>query len=159
MGSATDSSARTTSPRSSYAAHRLSREQVAALQSDLPPPVPKPNPEGRKTHGRSVDEHGKTSQEISGRDDDSAEVWRLLKAAGMSPTREPAATTHVEAKVAARMARRGIRHSELVVNNLPCRGLFGCDVLLPLILPEGCSLTVHGPNYRKTFTGGKQWSR
>nr|WP_245589831.1 DddA-like double-stranded DNA deaminase toxin [Amycolatopsis balhimycina] len=33
--------------------------------------------------------------------------------------------------------------------------MFGCDTLLPVILPKGYSLTVHAPNYRKTFTGGK----
>ncbi|MDQ3403248.1 MAG: hypothetical protein M3548_07620 [Actinomycetota bacterium] len=107
-----------------------------------------------------MDGDGKIHAIASGRDEDAVEVWRLLTAAGMRSTTEPMITNHVEMKVAARMVRQGAHHTEVAINNLPCTGRFSCDTWLPVILPEGYSLTVHGPNYRKTFTGGqKRWSR
>lgn len=137
---------------------RLAPDEVAELQGKLPPSVPKPNPEGRKTHGVWVDEQGRRHFVLSGRDDVSAEVWRQLQAAGMSPARPPATIDHVEAKVAAEMVNGNIQHVDVVLNNRPCPGVLGCDALLPVLLPEGSSMTVHGPRYRKTFTGGKTWS-
>lgn len=132
--------------------------RIEQLRATLPPPVPRPNPEGRKTHGRWVDTDGRVQELTSGHDEHSEEAWHLLKQAGLLPARRPAVVDHVEMKLATRMVQRGTRHTELVVNNRPCGGFLGCDALLPVILPEGYSLTVHGPNYRKTFTGGKQWS-
>lgn len=35
---------------------------------------------------------------------------------------------------------------------------FGVRLGNAVILPTGYSMTVYGPNYRKTFTGGKKWS-
>ncbi|HYS41548.1 MAG TPA: DddA-like double-stranded DNA deaminase toxin, partial [Pseudonocardiaceae bacterium] len=35
-----------------------------------------------------------------------------------------------------------------------CRRPAGCGRLLPVMLPDGCSLTVHAPGYRRRFTGG-----
>ncbi|MGQ0840643.1 DddA-like double-stranded DNA deaminase toxin [Actinokineospora sp.] len=61
-------------------------------------------------------------------------------------------------KAVVRMIRAGTKHAEIAVNNVPCPGLLGCGKLLPVILPAGYSLTVHGPGYKKTFTGGKTWS-
>ncbi|MEU4806356.1 DddA-like double-stranded DNA deaminase toxin [Actinosynnema sp. NPDC023587] len=49
-----------------------------------------------------------------------------------------------------------MREVTLVLNHRPCRGAMGCDTLLPILLREGYSLTVHGPNYRKRFTGGAE---
>lgn len=59
------------------------------------------------------------------------------------------------------MRREKIQHASVVINYVPCRLKWGCDNLLPVILPEGYTLTVYGPNYRKTFTGGKRppWQR
>jgi hypothetical protein len=72
--------------------------------------------------------------------------------------RKPVITTHVEAKVAAEMIRSGQRHTELVLNNRPCVGPLGCDSLLPVLLPEGYSVTVYGPDgYEEAFEGGEQW--
>ncbi|SDJ38854.1 SCP1.201-like deaminase [Actinokineospora alba] len=151
--SVTSSSVGTSSPA-------LSPEKVAELGSALPPAVPKPNPTGRKTHGRWVDEAGRIHEAVSGRDGDSAEAWRILQEAEIPVPAEPVAVTHVEIKLAARMVRESRRHMEVVINNRPCPGRFGCDVLLPAILPEGYSMTVHGPGYRQTFTGGKKpWWR
>lgn len=132
-------------------------EQIESLRGALPPRVPKPNPQNRKTHGRWIDASGTEHAIISGKDDDADEAWRLLKCAGMPANREPVSTTHVEVKLAARMVRQGQRHVEVVINNRPCPGPYGCDELLPVILPAGYSMTVRGPNYRKTYTGGEQW--
>ncbi|WP_436493495.1 DddA-like double-stranded DNA deaminase toxin [Actinokineospora sp. HUAS TT18] len=129
---------------------------VEHLKHKLPPAVPKPNPTGRKTHGLWRDESGKLREEVSGRDEDSAEAWELLRQARIPLPSEPVIVTHVEVKLAARMVREQRRHVEIVINNRPCPGRFGCDVLLPVILPEGYSMTIHGPGYRQTFTGGKK---
>jgi hypothetical protein len=100
---------------------------------------------------------------VSGRDDD----WRLaderLKRLGM-PFRSTK-TSDVEMKLAARMAERGIRHATVVINWTPCKGPFGCDTLVPVLLPEGSTLTVYGvtangTKFRKRYTGGAQpWWR
>jgi hypothetical protein len=139
---------------------RLQPEKVAALKEQLPPPVPKPNPTGKKTHGRWVDDDGRVRDEVSGRDEDSDEAWRILQAAKIPLPSEPVVVTHVEVKLAARMVREKRRHVEIAINNRPCPGRFGCEVLLPAILPEGYSMTVHGPGYQQTFVGGKKpWWR
>jgi hypothetical protein len=53
-----------------------------------------------------------------------------------------------------------MRHLTVVLNQRPCKGDYGCDELVPVVLPEGYSLTVHAPNYRKRFTGGaRPWWR
>ncbi|MEC3980410.1 DddA-like double-stranded DNA deaminase toxin [Amycolatopsis sp. H20-H5] len=115
---------------------------------------------GQKTHGRWVDEHGQAHEIVSGRDNDAADAARLLRDKGIPQRGELTTTADVEQKIAARMVREGRKHVDVVLNNRPCRGLFGCDTLVPVILPEGYTLTVHAPNYQKTFTGGKQpWSR
>jgi hypothetical protein len=67
--------------------------------------------------------------------------------------------THVEMKLAAYLAlrcdsTRTPQHATVVLNHTPCFGDLGCAELLPVMLPEGCSLTVHAPHYRRTFTGG-----
>lgn len=137
---------------------RLDPKRVAQLQADLPPPVVARA--GQKTHGRWVDERGNAHEIVSGRDEDAAEAWRILRERGIPVRTETTTVADVEQKLAARMVREGRTHLDIVLNNRPCKGLFGCDTLLPVILPEGYTLTVHAPNYRKTFTGGaKPWSR
>jgi hypothetical protein len=69
--------------------------------------------------------------------------------------------SHAEMKVAAIIREQHTRtgqaqHATIVINNLPCEGPFGCDELLPTMLPAGCSLTVHAPSYRRRFIGGTQ---
>ncbi|MCR3752990.1 SCP1.201-like deaminase [Lentzea californiensis] len=71
----------------------------------------------------------------------------------------PMTTADVEIKIAVHMARNGIQHATVVLNNTPCKGRFGCDTQVPVVLSEGSSLTVHGvsPDGRimqKTYTGG-----
>jgi len=68
-------------------------------------------------------------------------------------------TSHTEMKVAARLHAEFERlgepqHATIVLNNVPCRRPAGCGRLLPVMLPDGCSLTVHAPGYRRRFTGG-----
>lgn len=116
--------------------------------------MPSPNPGGAKTHGRWIDEHGQAHPIVSGNDDDAAEAWRLMQARGIHMPIEPLSTTHVETKLAARMVREQRQHVDVVINNVPCSGRLSCDRLLPILLADGSSLTVHGPNYRKTYTGG-----
>ncbi|CRK60278.1 hypothetical protein [Alloactinosynnema sp. L-07] len=135
----------------------LTRDEAESVRNTLPPQVPKPNPDGKKTHGKWFDGTGRAIPLASGYDDDAAEAWRLLQSAGMPAIREPASTAHVEMKAAVRARKLGERHTEVVINNVPCRGIYGCDQLLPVLLPEGYSITVHGPNYRRTFTGGIKW--
>ncbi len=98
---------------------------------------------------------------VSGEDLESAEVWRVLQDMQFPEKGPPVTLTHVEAKLAVTMRRAKIRHASVVLNHIPCRLKWGCDNLLPALLPDGYSLTVHGPNYRKTFTGGKRppWQR
>lgn len=61
----------------------------------------------------------------------------------------------VEMKMAAYMRNHGIRSATLLINNTPCRGPLGCDELVPVLLPEGSTLTVHGANgFTKTYAGG-----
>ncbi|MBK1785153.1 DddA-like double-stranded DNA deaminase toxin [Prauserella cavernicola] len=55
---------------------------------------------------------------------------------------------HVELKAAAKMLLEGRQHSEITINNEPCRArsrmLLGCREVLPRYLPRGHTLTVHG---------------
>lgn len=72
--------------------------------------------------------------------------------------------SHVELKIAAMMLARGRRHSEAVINHVPCgsqRGedYRGCHEALSAFLPEGATLTVHGTtqegkHYSHTYRGG-----
>lgn len=133
---------------------RLTHERIRQLKAMLPPPVPTPNVEGRKTHGTWLDEHGQPHTVISGHDEDSAEVWRILQERGIPLKAPPTRTSDVEQKLAARMVREQRTHLDLVINNRPCPGRWGCDRLLPVLLPAGYSLTVHGPDFQKTYTGG-----
>lgn len=91
---------------------------------------------------------------VSGEDEYSTFVRKILRRRGLAVRRDPVSATHVEMKLAARMIRDGITHTDVVINNRPCGRELGCDTLLPILLPDGYSITVHGPNYRKTFTGG-----
>ncbi|WP_328448021.1 DddA-like double-stranded DNA deaminase toxin [Amycolatopsis sp. NBC_00438] len=137
---------------------RLSHEQAAALAAVLPPPVTRST--GQKTHGRWVDEHGQAHELVSGNDAGSDAAWTLLQERGIPLKAAPVTVSHVEQKLAARMVAEGRNHVDLVLNNRPCRNAFGCDTLLPIMLPSGYSVTIHAPNYRKTFTGGlNPWSR
>ncbi|HWE88065.1 MAG TPA: DddA-like double-stranded DNA deaminase toxin [Pseudonocardiaceae bacterium] len=129
--------------------------RIEELRRELPPRVTAG--QGRKTHGRWVGADGATRSIISGRDHDSEFAEHELERRGM-----PGATTRpgdVELKLAAHMLRNGIRHVTVVINHSPCKGDYGCDTLVPILLPEGSTLTVHGVTRQgakmyKRYTGG-----
>jgi hypothetical protein len=140
----------------------ISDERLAALRRELPPPI-KSTASGRKTHGRWIGDDGMAQQITSGVDNDSRAADERLRQLGipMRPTR----TADVEMKVAARMISDDIRHATVLINNTPCRGRLSCDTLVPIMLPDGATLTVHGVNedgtlFRKRYTGGaRPWWR
>ncbi|MFV2022741.1 DddA-like double-stranded DNA deaminase toxin [Micromonospora sp. LOL_023] len=66
-------------------------------------------------------------------------------AADLKPRYRMIATTtdHLEAKLAARMRREQIKEASLITNNAPCDyEPYGCDAILPRLLPAGSRLTV-----------------
>lgn len=137
-------------------------ERLDALRRELPPPI-KDTDSGRKTHGRWIGPDGEARSIISGVDDDSRAADELLHRLGVP--RKPARTADVEMKLAARMVRDHIRHATVLINNVPCKGRLSCDTLVPIMLPEGATLTVHGVTeqgalFRKRYTGGaRPWWR
>ena len=131
---------------------------VERLRTQLPPPV-RPGT-GQKTHGRWIAPDGAVHAEASGRDENSAAAIRFFEQSGAP--RIPSAVTDVEMKLVAHMRRHQITSATLVLNNIPCRGPLSCDTLVPVILPEGSTLTVHGPDgFTKTYRGGQTppWAR
>lgn len=66
-------------------------------------------------------------------------------AADLKPGYRMIATTtdHLEAKLAARMRRQQTKEASLITNNAPCDyEPYGCDAILPRLLPAGSRLTV-----------------
>ncbi|MEU7524131.1 DddA-like double-stranded DNA deaminase toxin [Saccharothrix sp. NPDC042600] len=137
-------------------------DRVEGLRHELPPPIT-PGERGRKTHGRWITPDGDAEPIVSGKDDDSDAADAMLRNMGMRAA--SAKTADVEIKLAARMVREGVQHATVVINNTPCVGRFGCDTLVPILLPPGSTLTVHGVNaqgerFRKRYTGGaRPWWR
>jgi hypothetical protein len=71
----------------------------------------------------------------------------------------PTRVSDVEIKTATLMRDKKIRHATVVVNHVVCVGDFGCDTLVPVILPAGATLTVRaldgeGNRTSKTYQGG-----
>jgi hypothetical protein len=92
----------------------------------------------------------------SGRDDWTDRVNEVVRGAGC-PYVPLTAAADVELKIAAEMRDTGITDATVVVNNEPCTGLASCDSLLGVVLPEGSTLTVHGPGrFKKVYKGGKR---
>ncbi|MCF6424955.1 DddA-like double-stranded DNA deaminase toxin [Amycolatopsis tucumanensis] len=138
-------------------------DAVAAARAELPPPIRR-GERGRKTHGRWWTPDGATVPIVSGRDPDQQLVDRRLEDLGM-PLRPVTRSADVEMKLAAHMAANHIRHATVVINNRPCTGPAGCDTLVPVLLPKGSTLTVHGvkPDGQplvKVYRGGARpwWS-
>ncbi|WP_367133629.1 DddA-like double-stranded DNA deaminase toxin [Saccharothrix sp. HUAS TT1] len=136
---------------------------MEAIRRTLPPPVVIGS--GQKTAGRWINSaDGTTEPVMSGFDPRSALVQSRLARMGLpTGTRR---SGDVEMKVAAHMAASGITHAEVVINNTPCRNFpDSCDTLIPILLPEGSTLTIHGqsPNgtrFQKRYTGGAEpWWR
>lgn len=136
---------------------QLTDEQVDDLRRDLPEPIgPAERGTGRKTHGRWIGADGTTREIVSGMDAASKVVDDVLRSLGYARLW---IAGHVEMKLAGRLCQQfeatgQQQHATIVQNNVPCPLDFGCASLLPRILPPGCSITVHAPNYRQTFNGG-----
>lgn len=98
-------------------------------------------------------------------DDEPFSSGRIKSAAhGLRPVRgggcPVTVTDHIEGHVSARMrAENGPREVTLVINKAPCDDRpFGCDRLLPHIIPAGSRLTVYvveadGPRFHRTYEG------
>jgi hypothetical protein len=130
---------------------------VDQLRQDLPPDVASvkrtagtPRP---KTHGRWVGPSGESQAIVSGKDElyhQAIEVFREMKSRHI-----PQRAADVEMKLAAHMRKNGIRSATVVINNEPCAGPMGCDELVPVILPQGYRLVVHGTNgFVRVYEGG-----
>lgn len=118
------------------------RERIERLRRDLPPPVRRGA--GQKTHGRWLTPgtgEGNEEPIASGRDRLSALAEERLRELGVR--RVPVTTSDVEVKLAVHMTEAGITEATLVINNTVCEGRYGCDTLVPMLLPENSVLTVH----------------
>jgi hypothetical protein len=138
---------------------RPSGERIEQLRAELPPDIlpldQRPSDEPRRrTHGRWIGPDGQARPIVSGEDELYAESVKAFPALGLRRGL-PRRASDVEMKLAAYMRNHGIRSATAVINNIPCPGPYGCDELVPVLLPEGCTLTVHGPNnFTKTYQGG-----
>jgi hypothetical protein len=136
---------------------RLTREQVERLRGQLPLAITEDKRgTGLKTHGRWVGTDGVVAPITSGEDDWASAADAELRSRGLG---QLYVANHAEMKLAAHLrsehARTGQpQHATIVINNVPCSGIRGCGRLLPVMLPAGCSLTVHAPGYQRTYTGG-----
>ncbi|RSM66601.1 hypothetical protein DMH03_05725 [Amycolatopsis sp. WAC 01376] len=120
----------------------ISQDRVDELKRDLPPRVDRG--EGQKTHGQWVTDSGEgdAGHIVSGRDDMEAAAVQFFKDQGAR--RMPSTTADVEVKLAVHMQNKGITSATVAVNNEVCKGPFGCETLVPKILPQGSALTVYG---------------
>ncbi|WP_326559688.1 DddA-like double-stranded DNA deaminase toxin [Micromonospora sp. NBC_01796] len=93
------------------------------------------------THGVAVIDGRQIPMIRSGREAEAA--------ADLKPAYRLIATTtdHVEAKLAARMRREHATEATLLVNNPPCEYTpYGCEQILPRLLPAGTRMTVYVRN-------------
>ncbi|MEV6907197.1 DddA-like double-stranded DNA deaminase toxin [Amycolatopsis sp. NPDC051071] len=120
----------------------VSQDRVDELRQNLPPRVDRG--EGQKTHGQWVTDSGEGEpwHIVSGRDDMEAAAVQFFKDQGAR--RMPSTTADVEVKLAVHMQNKGISSATVAVNNEVCKGPFGCETLVPKILPQGSALTVYG---------------
>ncbi|WP_189222821.1 DddA-like double-stranded DNA deaminase toxin [Saccharothrix coeruleofusca] len=127
--------------------------RIEELRRQLPPPVVPGT--GQKTHGRWFGPDARARPLISGEDEMYEEAIKAVSDLGLRRGTVNVAVD-VETKLASYMRNHGIRSATLLINNVPCStGRFTCDKLIPIILPEGCTLTVYGANgFRKTYRGG-----
>lgn len=99
---------------------------------------------------------GGTDDLASGRDSTHDQVVELLRRIRPLPGGAiPATAGDVELKFAMKMRIADIKVARLMINHKggPCPGPFGCDQLLPKVLPPGARLTVYWPGGQKTYRG------
>ncbi|MDQ3403910.1 MAG: hypothetical protein M3548_11010 [Actinomycetota bacterium] len=131
-------------------------ERVAELRRELPPDVQPPSrrPRGApkpKTHGRWIGPDGTKHAEVSGDDNKARAAVDWFKSQGIDV---PQRISDVEMKLAVHMRLGNIKEATLVINHVPCPGIFSCDSMVPRILPPGYTMTVHGTNgFSKTYRG------
>jgi hypothetical protein len=138
----------------------LPPERVEELRRDLPSTVVAST--GQKTHGRWVAPDGAVQPIQSGEGPDATAVGQFLQTIPLPQPGIPMAASHVETKLAMHMRNTGIRHASVAINNRPCAGRFGCEILVGIILPEGSTLTIYGSDgYERTIQGGLRppWQR
>lgn len=117
-------------------------ERAEALRGELPPQVDRGK--GQKTHGRWIStDPAATAEPIVSGEDAMAQAARDFFIS-QGARRMPTTVTDVEVKLAVHMRTEGITDAAVTINNFVCVGPFGCDTLLPKILPEGSTLTVYG---------------
>jgi nucleic acid/nucleotide deaminase of polymorphic system toxin len=135
------------------------QERIEQLRAELPPDIPpmderRPDEPRRRTHGRWIAPDGQARPVVSGEDEMYAEAVKAFPALVLRRGL-PRRASDVEMKLAAYMRNHGISSATVVINNTPCPGPYGCDELVPVLLPEGYTLTAHGPNgFVKTYRGG-----
>jgi len=109
-------------PRAALPAKQAPRggERVDRMRRDLPPPVQPRS--GQKTHGRwftDADAPDTPARELtSGHDKWWETAEQHLLDLGLPAA--PVTAADVEIKIAVHMARNGIQHATLVLNNTPC---------------------------------------
>ncbi len=114
--------------------------EVQAARASLPPPVVKGT--RTRTHGSWFSAGEPPSSITSGTADGLyANTQAYLEEHGMGRT---VIGSHVETKLAVHMRQEDLRDVTVALNHRPCEGRFGCDTLLPQVLPEGATLTVYG---------------
>ncbi|GAA4902552.1 DddA-like double-stranded DNA deaminase toxin [Stackebrandtia albiflava] len=105
------------------------------------------------THGRWVGRSEFDRKLQSGADEETRavdELWSRVRRPDEVPSLMIA--THVEPKFAVRMRRQELKNETIVINNPdgPCGYAtslrYGCDQILPRLLPPGASLTVYWPD-------------
>ncbi|MFD8497696.1 DddA-like double-stranded DNA deaminase toxin [Amycolatopsis sp. NPDC059657] len=139
----------------SSAAQTKPEDPVEKARQELPPPVA--GRRGVKTVGTWFAPGEAGTAITSGRDDRTERVDEILKEAGCD-RRPITAAADVELKLAAEMRDNGITDATVVINNIPCTGKTSCDGLLSIVLPEGSTMTVHGPDgFKKVYKGGATW--
>jgi hypothetical protein len=138
------------------------QERVEAIRRTLPPPVVPRS--GQRTVGQWIGPDGTAEPITSGFDRRSALLQGQLARMGLPEG--SSRSGDVEQKLAAHMVANGIKHATVIINHVPCRqDLDSCDILVPILLPEGSTLTVHGQSSSGTrtrirYTGGAQpWWR
>jgi hypothetical protein len=129
-------------------------EHISLLRGQLPPPV---RERGQKTHGRWFAPGVGDQEIVSGEGAAADTAAEFLESLNMPRRGVPFIASHVETKLAVHMRNTGIRHATVLINNLPCPGLFGCEALIGMILPAGSTLTIYGSDgYEQTIAGGKK---
>jgi len=131
-----------------------SPEHIARLRDQLPSPVQE---RGQKTHGRWFAPESPDQEIVSGEGADADMAAEFLKSLNMPRRGVPFIASHVETKLAVHMRNHDIQHATVLINNVPCLGMFGCEALIGMILPAGSTLRIYGSNgYEQTIAGGRK---